>query len=67
VLRCVPADVARLAVAVQNDLQKGVPHEVRVKALQALPLLPGHRLQLLMADGKVLERLVSDGHWHWPL
>lgn len=39
-------------------MQKGVPHEVRVKALQALPLLPGHRLEALLTTGGVLERLV---------
>lgn len=42
----------------QADLARGVPHEVRVKALRALPLLPGHRLEVLLGDGKVLERLV---------
>lgn len=41
--------------------------QVRVKALRALPGLPGHRLAALMAEGKVLERLVrkkrgTDGH-----
>jgi hypothetical protein len=51
--------VARLAAAVQADLQRGVPHEVRVKALRALGALPGHRLEALLADGGVLERLVS--------
>ncbi|EFN51132.1 hypothetical protein CHLNCDRAFT_141330 [Chlorella variabilis] len=51
------ADLARLAVVVQADMQKGVPHEVRVKALQALPLLPGHRLEALLTTGGVLERL----------
>lgn len=30
----------------QADLQRGVPHEVRLKALRALPLLPGHRLEV---------------------
>lgn len=54
-----PADLARLAAAVQADLQRGSPHEVRLKALAALPGLPGHRLAALLADGKVLERLVS--------
>ena len=55
------ADLARLAVAIQTDLQKGSPHEVRAKALQALAVLPGHRLEGLLTNGKVLERLVSGG------
>lgn len=55
------ADLARLSVAVQADLAKGVPAEVRAKALQALPLLPGHRLEALLSGGGMLERLVSPG------
>ena len=42
------------------DLQKGSPAEVRAKALAALPALPPHRLQALLAGGgNTLERLVS--------
>lgn len=51
--------MARLAAAVQADLQPGVPHEVRAKALRALGTLPGHRLEAVLAGGGVLERLVS--------
>ena len=46
-------------MAVQADLQAGSPHAVRAKALQALPALPGHRLEVLLKGGNVLERLVS--------
>ena len=35
--------------------------QVRVKALRALPALPGHRLATLLVEGKALERLVSSG------
>ncbi|KAL4439824.1 hypothetical protein ABPG75_002825 [Micractinium tetrahymenae] len=52
------ADLARLSVAVQADLQKGPPAEVRAKALRALPLLPGHRLEALLSGGGMLKRLV---------
>lgn len=52
------ADLSRLAVAVQSDLQRGCPAEVRAKALLALPALPGHRLEALLTGGNVLERLV---------
>lgn len=45
-------------MAVLADLQRGVPHEVRTKALRALGALPGHRLEAALAEGKVLERLV---------
>ncbi|KAL4423628.1 hypothetical protein ABPG77_009215 [Micractinium sp. CCAP 211/92] len=53
------ADLARLSVAVQADLQKGTPAEVRAKALQALSLLPGHRLEALLSGGGMLGRLVA--------
>lgn len=56
-----PTDLARLAAAVHSDLQRGSPHEVRLKALAALPGLPGHRLASLLGEGNVLERLVSEG------
>ena len=55
---CTP-DWARVAAAVGADLQKGVPHEVRAKALEVLPALPPARLAALLADGKLVERLVS--------
>ena len=42
------ADLTRLASAIQSDLRPGSPHEVRAKALAALALLPGHRLEALL-------------------
>ena len=54
------ADWARVAAAVGQDLQRGSPHQVRVKALEALPQLPGHRLAALLADPQlVLARVLA--------
>lgn len=39
--------------------------QVRVKALRALPGLPGHRLAALLVEGRALERLVGGRGEGW--
>lgn len=58
-------DWVRLTAAVSQDVQRGAAAEVRVRALEALPALPAHRLTALLADpalvlGRVLASLRSN-------
>jgi hypothetical protein len=52
------ADWARVAMAIAADLQSGVVHDLRAKALQLLPSLPPHRLVALLSEPALAERIV---------